>query len=58
MLLLHGKTNKLSLCLHDDLDQMATKAALNFRREQRLEEKRWKAGKKNKSYLYCDGGLN
>ncbi|KAK0449875.1 hypothetical protein EV421DRAFT_1989620 [Armillaria borealis] len=54
----HGKTNNCWLGLHDSLDQMATKAALNFRREQRLEEKRWKAGKKNKGYLYCDDGLN
>lgn len=55
---LHGHTNKCWLGLHDNLDQMTTKAAVTFRREQRLEERRWKAGKRNKDYLYCDDGLN
>ncbi|KAK0421666.1 hypothetical protein EV421DRAFT_865172 [Armillaria borealis] len=39
---LAGATNYCWLGLHNDLDQMAMKAASNFRREQNCQEKRWK----------------
>ncbi|KAK0445088.1 hypothetical protein EV421DRAFT_338331 [Armillaria borealis] len=50
---LAGTTNCCWLGLHDDLDQMAMKAASNFRREQDSLEKRWKDKEGYKTYQYC-----
>ncbi|SJK99828.1 uncharacterized protein ARMOST_03139 [Armillaria ostoyae] len=50
---IHGKTNNCWLGLDDDLDQLATKAAVKFRRKNCLEEEEWKDGRRHKTYLYC-----
>ncbi|SJL12799.1 uncharacterized protein ARMOST_16230 [Armillaria ostoyae] len=50
---LAGTTNYCWLGLYDDLDQMAMKAASNFRREQDSQEKRWKDKEGYKTYQYC-----
>ncbi|PBK71019.1 hypothetical protein ARMSODRAFT_1017785 [Armillaria solidipes] len=50
---LAGTTNYCWLGLYDDLDQMAMKAASNFRREQDSLEKRWKDKEGYKTYQYC-----
>ncbi|PBK75347.1 hypothetical protein ARMSODRAFT_1012797 [Armillaria solidipes] len=50
---IHGKTNNCWLGLDDDLDQMATKAAVDFRRKHCLEEEEWTNGRRHKTYLYC-----
>ncbi|PBK94761.1 hypothetical protein ARMGADRAFT_66286 [Armillaria gallica] len=49
---LAGTTNHCWLGLYDDLDQMAMKAASNFRREQNFLEKKWKDKEGYKTYGY------